>query len=279
MVIDNFHLGDRCCYFYGSVPRNESNCVIEGRQLALNFIIYNPRDEFTNLAVRWFRWPDMTRTASQSIEEITEIQDVYQFEQFNTTNLITNFTCGKVLYGDRFALLIHNFSHEKDGFYWCQVSVNDTLLQQSPSAWFYANHSSMPCEQNYHFQRSSKSKCANASNPTMYPPMVMPYQMTTTAFTFQPTHFTEPVTNESNSELIFYVVGISSALTLSLGTVTAILILISMLVRKRKSKHQQKQGESYLKVCKLIFMHVYHIHTHTHQYVEESRQEGQTVTV
>ena len=45
----------QCCYQYGSVPRNESNCVVEGRQLSLNCIVNNPQDNFTDLTVRWFR--------------------------------------------------------------------------------------------------------------------------------------------------------------------------------------------------------------------------------
>ena len=37
LVINYFSASEKCCYLYGSVPRNESNCVLEGRQTTLSF--------------------------------------------------------------------------------------------------------------------------------------------------------------------------------------------------------------------------------------------------
>ena len=69
-----FSAGEECCYLYGSVPRNESSCVFEGRQTTLSFLMYNPHDSFTNFTVRWFKNADPTRAAA-STEEITDIQN------------------------------------------------------------------------------------------------------------------------------------------------------------------------------------------------------------
>ena len=37
---DLVHL-DECCYIYGSIPSNDSNCVPEGGQFSLNCRVYN----------------------------------------------------------------------------------------------------------------------------------------------------------------------------------------------------------------------------------------------
>lgn len=46
---------NECCYSYGSVPRNDSNCVQEAKPFTLTCSILNPHDTFTNLSVRWFK--------------------------------------------------------------------------------------------------------------------------------------------------------------------------------------------------------------------------------
>ena len=63
----------QCCYLYGSVPRNDSNCVPENGQFILNYIVYNPRDNFTDLTVRWFRSMDTTRDTSSTEAIATSI--------------------------------------------------------------------------------------------------------------------------------------------------------------------------------------------------------------
>ena len=148
---------------YGSVPHNESNCVIEGRQIALNFIIYNPRDNFTNWTVRWFRNDNMSR-ATLSTEELTHNQSEYILFQVNASNLSLangNINCSAgPLYRDIFILFINNFSSDKNGYYWCQIVVNNSISQLSQYyAWFYAANSSS-CTQQHHFKLNIEPKCA-----------------------------------------------------------------------------------------------------------------------
>ena len=123
----NVHTDNQCCYQYGSVPRNESNCVVEGRQLSLNCIVNNPHDNFTNLTVRWFR--NFSRIL------VDDNQNEYtldaQFEKTPVTN-ITNGSCRYgPLYRDKFILVINNFTSDKNGYYLCQIIVNNSISQPS----------------------------------------------------------------------------------------------------------------------------------------------------
>ena len=147
---------------YGSVPRNESNCVVEGRQIALQFIVYNPHDSFTNFTVRWFRNADLTRAAA-STEEITGIENEYYFfyEFASMTNLAFQNCTTSPLYRDIFALIINNFTSDKNGYYWCQIYVDNSVSQPMKYAWFYAVDSSS-CLQNRYFLIAtiSQAECA-----------------------------------------------------------------------------------------------------------------------
>ena len=67
---------NQCCYLYGSVPTNNSVCVIDGRTLGLTCYVYNPHIPFTDLTVRWFRSTEETREVS-SIEELIACQYCY----------------------------------------------------------------------------------------------------------------------------------------------------------------------------------------------------------
>ena len=149
---------EECCYFYGSVPRNDSNCIPEGTQLNLNFIVINPRDNFTNLTVKWFRNADIARAATAT-EELTNIQHEHYLIRASTSSLtIGNCTAGP-LYRDLYALVIRNFTSDKNGYYWCQIVVNGSVSQPSQYAWFYAADSSS-CRQQSHFKQAIVPECA-----------------------------------------------------------------------------------------------------------------------
>ena len=155
-----FSEGEECCYLYGSVPRNESNCVVEGRQIALYFIVYNPHDSFTNFTVRWFRNADPTRAAASSEEiKVTGIQVEYYFfyEIVSMTSLVFQNCSTGPLYRDTFILVINNFTSDKNGYYWCQTYVNNSISQPSQYAWFYAANSSS-CVQNVYFLTATTSQ-------------------------------------------------------------------------------------------------------------------------
>ena len=244
-MLSNLIGGDDCCYLYGSVPHNDSNCVPQGGQLTHRCTVYNPRDEFTNLSVRWLRVrTEVIRGAVPwPTEMVTYIQGAYELYEYRPpTNLSRTCTHG-VLYGDTFALNIYNFTTHDNGYYWCQIVVNDSYLQPSQYAWFYAdsckNHTGI------YFQNTNEAQCANATYPTIFPPvMTSPsFPTTTTTYTNKLTTMTsmDSLTTEPNIVPIFYIVGILSVLTLSLGTLT--IVLLSMLVRKRQIQHKKRNGE------------------------------------
>ena len=147
-----YYTGDQSCYCYGSLPNNESNCVTEGRQLTLNFIVYNPHDNFTNMTIRWFRNGHITRKTSSN-EEIMDIQSEYMLSQEYASNPSTdignsiNCSAGP-LYRDMYTLIIHNFTFDKNGYYWCQIYVDNSFSQPSEYAWFYASDNST-CKRNF----------------------------------------------------------------------------------------------------------------------------------
>ena len=154
------HADNQCCYFYGSVPRNETNCVPEGRQIVFNFIVINPHDNFTNLTVKWFRNADVTRAAALT-EEITYIQNQYQlfhYPSYTPSVTIQDCTIGP-LHRDTFILLIYNFTSDNNGYYWCEIVVNGSVSQPSQYAWFYAADSSL-CPLQSHFKQASIPACA-----------------------------------------------------------------------------------------------------------------------
>jgi hypothetical protein len=153
---------DQCCYFYGSVPRNNSSCIPEGDQLPLNYIVHNPRDAFTNLSVQWYRSRDMSAVA----EDIADIQSTdYIFFSYipRMSNLQRNCTQG-TLYADTFSLIIENFITDKNGYYWCQILINGSFTQPSQRAWFYAAGNNSCVRQDPYFRSvRDQAQCALVS--------------------------------------------------------------------------------------------------------------------
>ena len=152
------------------------------------------------------------------------------------------------LYRDTFTLTIENFTTDNDGFYQCQIIANDSFLQPSQYAWFYADDK-YSCRPQYYFRIvNSEAQCANATYPTIFPSTTMPdsanvtsLPLTATQNNLLPTAAAKDST-ETNMEPIFYIVGILSVLALILGTFAMILLL--MLVRKRQTQYKKKNGES-----------------------------------
>ena len=56
-------------------------------------------------------------------------------------------------------MFINNFSSDKNGSYWCQIYVNNSISQPSQYAWFYAADSSS-CTQQHHFKLNIEPQCA-----------------------------------------------------------------------------------------------------------------------
>ena len=133
---------DECCYSYASVPRNETFCVPNGEQVQLNCIIVNPRDNFTNVTVTWFR---STTEDMSEFDEISSTSEEYRFSNFvsgSVANLLSLINCSHELYRDTFLLAILHFTPHKNGYYWCQLSINNTLVQPSYRVQFSAGNCS-----------------------------------------------------------------------------------------------------------------------------------------
>ena len=150
---------DQCCYFYASAPHNESNCIPQGQELSLECIIHNPRDSFTNFSVRWFRSSD---TLSALAEDIADIQST-EYVLYNLTPKMTilqrSCTQGR-LYADTFVLIINHFTTDKNGYYWCQILINDSFTQPSQYAWFYADNNACLREDPYFTYVPDQAQCA-----------------------------------------------------------------------------------------------------------------------
>ena len=146
-----YTITDECCYIYSSVPYNDTNCIPEGGQLVLNYIIYNPHDNFTNVSVIWFRSGTKDRSTYELLPTFSE---EYQYATLHRSlassvdGLGTN--CSLSLYRDTYSIVIHNFTTKKNGYYWCQLAINNTYTQPSHYALFYAGQSnSMVCSPPY----------------------------------------------------------------------------------------------------------------------------------
>ena len=219
---------------YGSVPRNESNCVIEGRPTALNFIIYNPRDNFTNLTVKWFRSDNMAR-ATSSNEELTHNQsEYYVLSQDNASNssltIGNNYCPTGPLYRDAFILSINNFSSDKNGYYWCQMYVNNSVSQPSQYAWFYAADSSS-CTQQHHFKIASEQQeqCADFYSDTNQVSATTPQETVMITSTSATSHY------------LFYIIGF--LVVLILLAISLFTLILLLLYCKGRKKDCQKSGK------------------------------------
>ena len=219
----------------------------------------------------------------QPTEVVLYTQNVNELmtQRHNVTTNPTRDCTHDALYRDIFSLYINNFTTDNNGYYWCQVIINGSFRQPSQHTWFYAGDT---CISQYYFQMVdvSEAQCVNVTNdtyPTISPQILPDPEMITTSTlptatvtAIATTHNTlltvATMETDSNMELIFYVIGILSALTLFLGTFVILILL--MLVRKRQKEHKQRKGKSFACVYTNAFM-INHIHS-----LGKSRQDRET---
>ena len=112
------------------------------------------------MSVQWYRGDDDAQEEIANIQNYTD--SGYTFIQYNQTvsSLRRNCTQG-ILYADTFGLVIDNFTMDKNGYYWCQILINDSFLNINPSqrAWFYAEESNS-CVQGILYYNTSRAQCA-----------------------------------------------------------------------------------------------------------------------
>ena len=203
---------------------------MEGQPLILNYNVKNPHDNFTNLAVRWFRNQNADR-AAWSTSEITEILNEYQFMNITASyakNATDNCTYS-LLYNDAFTLNIFNFSSDKNGYYWCQIYVNNSVSQPSQYAWFYAAHSSL-CSQQSHFKIASEPQCAEFHPDNNQATATTPEVGSSAA-----TQGNTPTGPQSGMEYLLYIIGFLVAFILFvICSFTLLLLLLYFYKDKRK---------------------------------------------
>ena len=218
---------DECCYSYASIPRNDSFCVPDGERVDLTYVIINPHDNFTNLIVTWFR---STAENSSTLDEISTTSNEYNFDKFvgTTNNSLSVINCSHEVYRDTFSLAILNFTQNKNGYYWCQLSINNTLVQPSHRAQFFAGE----CITNqpyYRLANSNENQCVQyiTTDSELDTGMTTTYGSSETSSISSSTRLSSVTQQEKESDkLIIYVASSLSALVLVFG---AVIIVLSIL--------------------------------------------------
>ena len=238
---------DECCYLYGSVPYNGTNCVPEGGQITLNYIIYNPHDNFTNLTVTWFRSETEDTSSYEMLPTVTAPQE-YTIKFFKAievslaeTELMSN--CSLDVYRDKFSLVILNFTSNKNGHYWCQLAINNTYVQRSHHALFYAGEpDSTTCSRPPTFQYFTPA-VGNQNQCARYHMNTITSQTDSTTLALSSVSESSSIESSTTSypmniplTTTIYVTGILSALVLLFGALVIILSTLYLCkVWKRKT--------------------------------------------
>ena len=124
--------------------------------------------------MKWYRNGDLTR-ASTSTNEIVASQGDFELHRFTAqveAGLNSENCSDGPLYRDTFFLHIYNFTSYDNGYYWCQIVVNDSVLQPSQHAWFYADDRNSCAQMLSHFKNAPGDRyCAeyHTNEQNMYP--------------------------------------------------------------------------------------------------------------
>ena len=242
----------------------------------------------------------MTRATSSIVTSSIGEHDLIRSTSVVSSAVDTNCT-HDILFKDTFFLTIHNFTTDKDGYYWCQIVINDLYLQPSPYAWFYAANRSS-CTPELHFMTASESEIQCAENYTINSyatattssyesaTVIVPSRTNSTPLTntlpttsvpmvIDPKAYSSSVTNSSAlipsesdpittmvilrmTESVIYVAGAFSMLLILLAALVITLILLH--IHRSRRKKDQSNGESmdmFIFKC-CDFKHIY-IHVHT----------------
>ena len=129
-----YHLivaGD-CCYYYRSFPSNLT-CNPQGQPSAvvLGCGIFRPNG--SDVTVRWYR---------STQEHLARVQGELVTNGYNEDNDIGGLLSFRGLFFSFHNRIIENFNESLNGFYWCQIEVNNTCLQPSPYGHVIFNSSS-----------------------------------------------------------------------------------------------------------------------------------------
>ena len=144
-------------------------------------------------------------------------------DPITSSTLETNCTRSS-LYEDVFLLLIPYFTTDKDGYYWCQTVINDSYLQHSQYAWFYAADRSS-CIQELHLITTSGSEIQCAENHTSTNTNTCPGTSTGTSTTvIAPSTATTYYSTFASAFRVILSISVTNTSTTSVPTVTTVVL-------------------------------------------------------
>ena len=111
--------------------------------------------------MRWFRSSDTLSTPPEDIADIQSTEYIFYNHAPRITTQQRNCTQGR-LYVETFILIINHFTTDKNGYYWCQILINDSFTQPSQYAWFYAADSNLCLREDPYFRYvPDQAQCAS----------------------------------------------------------------------------------------------------------------------
>ena len=122
-------------------------CNPQGSTITWECQVYSPHDEYTNLSVMWYK----SATGVSTREEGNLIQESkggrHTFLALQASSAVNDsLSVVHGLFLDVFRLTVNTFDTSiDDGYYWCQIVVNDTCLQPS-NIGRIASHSHLTIE-------------------------------------------------------------------------------------------------------------------------------------
>jgi hypothetical protein len=110
--------------------------------------------------VTWFRSTTEDASISDKIPTTSEEYRFINFVSGRADNSLSVINCSHELYRDLFSLTIHRFTQHKSGYYWCQLSINNTLVQPSYRAQFSVGECNITSQNYYRLANLRETKCA-----------------------------------------------------------------------------------------------------------------------
>ena len=158
---------DECCFRYASIPYNDDVCVPDGQQVTLTCFIINPHDNSTNLTVTWFRGTTKDISRATVIATNSEGHNFTTLISGTVLDVLPTHNCSRQLYRDSTFLKIKNFTRDREGYYWCQLVINNKLTQPSHrirSIQLYAGICNSTDYQYFRSANQTESQCAKYVN-------------------------------------------------------------------------------------------------------------------
>ena len=199
----------------------------------------------------WFRYTSVIES-SEMISNVLEEYENYMFTSSITVPIPQpeNNCSSSELYRDGVGLAIINFTRNENGYYWCQIVINNTYAQPSLGAWFYADeYNSTHCNRSQRYftlATSNETQCAQFMNitPTQSSKtvptttdMLSSYSLTT----HEDTPSTE-IQHINQNSMILYITVSFAALILMCGIVVIIIpvtVYLHQCWKKRRGKYSK----------------------------------------